>query len=140
LTRSIQAMDKELARREKADPRAERFRTMPQVGRTASLTFVAAVDDVRRFGSSGKLVSYSGLCPTVRSSGERTEYGSITRQGRAERRVVWVQLAHRVVRDRHRDSARRRAWYANSARIVWLGRHRASHDKESGRPGETGPA
>jgi len=116
LTRSIQAMDKELAGREATDARAARLQTMPKVGRIASLTFLAAVDDVSRFGSSRKLVSYSGLCPTVRSSGERTEYGSISRQGRAELRVVWVQIAHLVVRDRHRDSARLRAWYAKVSR------------------------
>jgi transposase len=116
LTRSIQAMDKELVRREKTDKRAARLQTMPKVGRIASLTFLAAVDDVRRFGSSRKLVSYSGLCPTVRSSGERTEYGSISRQGRGELRMVWVQIAHLVARDRHRDTARLRSWYAKVAR------------------------
>jgi transposase len=116
LTRSIQAMERELARREQADKRAARLRTMPRVGRIASLTFLAAVDDVHRFGSSRKLVSYSGLCPTVRSSGERTEYGSISRQGRAELRVVWVQIAHLVARDTHRETARLRAWYAKVAR------------------------
>lgn len=115
LMRSIQAMDRALACREQADTRAARLKTMPKVGRIASLTFLAAVDDVRRFSSSRKLVSYSGLCPTVRSSGERTEYGSISRQGRAELRVVWVQIAHLVVRDRHRDSARLRSWYAKVA-------------------------
>ena len=116
LTRSIQALDKELARREKTDQRAARLKTIPKVGRIASLTFLAAVDDVRRFGSSRKLVSYSGLCPTVRSSGERTEYGSISRAGRAELRAVWVQIAHLVVRDTHRNTARLRAWYAKVAR------------------------
>jgi len=116
LTRSIQAMNKELAGREKADPRAARLRTIPKVGRIASLTFLGAVDDVRRFSSSRKLASYSGLCPTVRSSGERTEYGPISRQGRAELRAVWVQIAHLVVRDTHRDTARLRAWHAKVAR------------------------
>jgi len=116
LTRSIQALDKELVEREKQDARAARLRTIPRVGRIASLTFLAAVDDVRRFGSSRKLVSYSGLCPTVRSSGERTEYGSISRAGRSELRAVWVQIAHLVVRDTHRDTARLRGWYAKVAR------------------------
>lgn len=74
------------------------------------------MDDVRRFGSSRKLVSYSGLYLTVRSSGERTEYNSISRQGRAELRVVWVQIAHLVVQDRHRDTARLQVWYAKVAR------------------------
>ena len=115
LTRSIQAMDRALASREKTDARAARLQTMSRVGRIASLTFLASVDDVHRFGSSRKLVSYSGLCPTVRSSGERTEYGSISRAGRSELRCVWVQIAHLVAMDKHRDTARLRRWYAKVA-------------------------
>jgi len=76
---------------------------------------LAAVDRVDRFASSRKLVSYSGLCPTVRSSGERTEYGSISREGRSELRAVWVQIAHLVVRDKSRSTARLRRWYSKVA-------------------------
>lgn len=115
LTRSIQSLDKQLAERERADERAARLDTMPKVGRIASLTFLAAVDRVDRFASSRKLVSYSGLCPTVRSSGERTEYGSISREGRSELRAVWVQIAHLVVRDKSRSTARLRRWYSKVA-------------------------
>jgi transposase len=115
LTRSIQSLDKQLAERERADERAARLDTMPKVGRIASLTFLAAVDGVDRFASSRKLVSYSGLCPTVRSSGERTEYGSISREGRSELRAVWVQIAHLVVRDKSRSTARLRRWYSKVA-------------------------
>jgi transposase len=111
LSRSIQAMDKELAQREQTDERAARLQTMPKVGRIASLTFLAAVDDVKRFSSSRKLVRYSGLCPTVRSSGERTEYGSISREGRSDLRAVWIQIAHLVAADRSRATARLRRWY-----------------------------
>jgi hypothetical protein len=44
-------------------------------------------------------VDYSGLAPTVGASGERTEYGAIIREGRAELRGVWVQIAHLVAID-----------------------------------------
>ena len=115
LTRSIQVLDKRLAKRERADERAARLKTIPKVGRIASLTFLAAVDRVERFETSRKVVSYSGLCPTVRSSGERTEYGSISRQGRSELRAVWVQIAHLVVRDESRSTARLRRWYSKVA-------------------------
>ena len=115
LTRSIQALDKQLAKRERQDTRTARLKTMPKVGRIASLTLLAAVDQVDRFGTSRKLVSYSGLCPTVRSSGERTEYGSISREGRSELRAVWVQIAHLVVRDTSRSTARLRQWYSKVA-------------------------
>jgi hypothetical protein len=82
-----------------------RLQTMPKAGRIASLTFVAAADDVQRFPSSRKLVGYSGLAPTVRQSGERMDYGPISREGRRELRAVWVQIAHLVAVDRHRDTA-----------------------------------
>ena len=115
LTRSIQQLDRQLAQRERADRRAAQLQTMPKVGRIGSLTFLAAVDDVERFDSSRKLVSYSGLCPTVRSSGERTEYGSISREGRSELRAIWVQIAHLVAADRSRSTARLRRWYSKVA-------------------------
>jgi transposase len=89
---------------------------MPKVGRIAALTFVAAVDDVDRFPSSRKLVGYSGLAPTVRSSGERTEYGAISREGRSELRAVWVQIAHLVAIDTTRATQPLRTWFNRVAR------------------------
>ncbi len=115
LTQSLQALERELAQREKTDARAARLQTMPRVGRIASLTFLAAVDDVKRFGSSRKLVGYSGLAPTVRSSGERTEYGAISREGRKELRAVWVQIAHQVAIDGGKETAPLRRWYRRVA-------------------------
>ena len=115
LTASIRQLDQELAERERKDTRAARLKTIPRVGRIAALTFLAAVDDVHRFGSSRKLVGYSGLAPTVRSSGERTEYGSISRAGRSELRAVWVQIAHLVAIDRSKSTALLRNWFAKVA-------------------------
>ena len=115
LTRSLQALDRQLAQRERTDARAARLKTIPKVGRIAALTFLAAVDQVDRFPSSRKLVGYSGLAPTVRSSGERTQYGAISRQGRAELRGVWVQIAHLVARDTGRATAPLRKWYSRVA-------------------------
>lgn len=111
LTVSLKDLDAELARYEGEDPRAARLETMPGVGRIASLTFLAAVDEIGRFSSSRKLVSYSGLCPRVRSSGERTEYGPISREGRSELRGVWVQIAHRVAHDERMKAGPLREWF-----------------------------
>lgn len=116
LWRSIRELERKLAEREREEPRAARLQTIPKVGRIAALTFLAAVDDVDRFGSSRKLVGYSGLAPTVRQSGERTEYGSISRQGRRELRAVWVQIAHLVAHDRHRPTQPLRTWFNRVAR------------------------
>jgi len=115
LTRSIQALDKQLAERERQDARVARLKTIPKVGRIAALTFLAAVDQVERFSTSRKLVGYSGLAPTVRSSGERTHYGAISRQGRAELRGVWVQIAHLVAADTSKATAPLRKWFSRVA-------------------------
>ena len=116
LTKSIRELDRQLAQREHNEPRVQRLKTIPKVGRIASLTFLAAVDDVQRFSSSRKLVGYSGLAPTVRQSGERTEYGAISREGRRELRAVWVQIAHLVARDRTKATQPLRSWFSRVAR------------------------
>ena len=116
LTDSIHDIERELAEHERKDNRAARLKTIPRVGRIAALTFLAAVDDVHRFPSSRKLVGYSGLAPTVRSSGERTQYGSISREGRRELRAVWVQIAHLVAIDTSRATRPLRTWFNKVAR------------------------
>jgi len=116
LTASIRKIDLELAECERKDPRAARLQSMPKVGRIAALTFLGAVDDPKRFSSSRKLVGYSGLAPTVRSSGERTVYGSISREGRSELRGVWVQIAHLVAYDTSRATQPLRTWFNRTAK------------------------
>jgi len=96
LTDAIHDLERKLGERDAGDARVARLQTMPRVGRIAALTFVPAVDDVIRFPNSRKLEGYTGLAPTVRSSGERTEYGSISRQGCSELRAAWVQIANLV--------------------------------------------
>lgn len=116
LTRSIRQLERTLKAQERADARSSRLETMPKVGRITALTTIGALDDVSRFGSSRQVVAYSGLAPTVRSSGERTEYGPISREGRRELRAVWVQVAHLVVRDRKRETQPLRTWYKRVSR------------------------
>lgn len=116
LNQSIKALDQDLSERERREPRAARLQTMPKVGRIASLTFLAAVEDVNRFGSSRKLVGYTGLAPTVRQSSERTQYGAISREGRRELRAVWVQIAQLVANDCNRATQPLRRWFERVAK------------------------
>jgi transposase len=89
LTRAIRQVEVTLKQREHSDERVARLETIPGVGTISALTLVAAVDKIRRFARAKQLTAYNGIVPTVRSSGEREQQGSITRQGRSE--VGWLE-------------------------------------------------
>jgi transposase len=115
-TTALAALDQQLARRAGRDPRVARLETMPGVGPISAQTLVAAVDTIQRFPSAKKLVAYAGLAPSVRASGERVEYGRITKQGRSEIRAVWVQAAHAVLAVKAAAAAPLQRWCARIAR------------------------
>lgn len=94
----------------------ELLKSVPGIGEVASRTIYAAIDTIKRFGSAKKLTSYCGLVPSVRSSGERTEYGHITREGRSEVRRVAIQGAHAILRSKSSESRPLREWHQRVAR------------------------
>lgn len=116
LAKGIKQLDDELKARALKDPRVELLRTMPCVGMIAALTLIGAVDQIERFSSSRKLISYSGLAPSVRSSGDRTEYGSITREGRSEIRGVWIQIAQLLAQDKRPVPNKLHLWYQGTVK------------------------
>jgi len=90
---------------------------MPGVGPVCAQTLVAAVDTIDRFATAKKLVAYAGLAPSARASGERVEYGRITKQGRSEARAVWVQAAaHAALAVKGTAAAPLQRWWTRVAR------------------------
>ena len=66
---------------------------------TVALGLLAAIGDITRFASPEKLVSYLGLNPSVRQSGNGpAHHGRITKQGRAHTRGMLVEAAWTAVR------------------------------------------
>jgi transposase len=115
-TAAITTLETQLAVRAQADKRVAQLQTIPGVGPLTAQTVVAAIDRVHRFANARKLVGYIGLAPSVRSSGERVEYGRITKQGRSDVRAVLVQAAHALLAIK-RDTARPlQHWCARVAR------------------------
>ncbi len=92
------------------------IKTIPGMGEVSSRTIEAAIGQIKRFKKAKQLASYCGLVPSVRASGERTEYGHITREGRSEVRRVGVQCAHALLRSKSKDSYPLKAWHAQIAR------------------------
>jgi len=93
----------------------ELIKTIPGMGEISSRTIEAAIGHIKRFKNAKQLTSYCGLVPSVYASGERVEYGHITREGRSEVRRVGVQCAHAVLRSKNKESYPLRAWHAQLA-------------------------
>ena len=92
------------------------LKSAPGVGEIASKTIYAAVSTIKRFKRAKQLTSYCGLVPSVRSSGDRAEYGHITREGRSEVRRVVVQCAQAILRSKNVESKPLRKWHERVAR------------------------
>jgi transposase len=74
------------------------LKTIPGMGRIWSATIYAEIGDIRRFGSRKALASYTGLVPSVRSSGESCYRGGITHLGSKPLRHALVEVAIRASR------------------------------------------
>jgi hypothetical protein len=95
----LEALDRALAERALRDDRARRLMTIGGVHVTVAMGLLAAIGDITRFASPKKLVSYLGLNPTVRQSGNRAaQHGRITKQGRSHARGMLVEAAWAAAR------------------------------------------
>ena len=94
LAEDLAKVDAGLAQVGLGDARVRRLMTITGVNVTVAVGLVAAIGDVSRFSSSEKLVSYVGLNPRVRQSGDgRPYYGRITKRGRSLARGLLVEAA-----------------------------------------------
>jgi transposase len=90
----LAAVDKALAKWALGEARVKRLMTIGGVNAAVAVSVLAAVGDIARFPSPAKLVSYLGLNPRVRQSGERPAFhGRISKQGRSHARAMLVEAA-----------------------------------------------
>src|SRR6266566_3882577 len=99
LDSEVGLIERELARQAMSSQEIRRLMSVPGVSLVSAATFVAVVGDVHRFHSPKKLVSYVGLDPRVRQSGEGpARHGHISKQGSPEARHMLCEAAWVVVR------------------------------------------
>jgi transposase len=99
LDREIAAVDRALAEAAVGSPEIRRLMTVPGVNLHTAATFMARVGEIGRFKEPRKLVSYLGLDPRVRQSGEEpVRYGHISKEGASEARHMLCEAAWIVVR------------------------------------------
>ena len=93
----IVELDREIETVARESPEAKLLQTIPGVGAFSAVLLTAEIGDVSRFPSHEKLVSYAGLNPTVRQSGDHETRGSISKEGSAAMRWVLTQCANTAV-------------------------------------------
>jgi transposase len=99
LDEEIAEVDRALAEAALGSEEVRRLMSVPGVNLHTAATFMACVGDIGRFASPRKLVSYLGLDPRVRQSGEeRVRYGHISKEGASEARHMLCEAAWIVVR------------------------------------------
>ena len=99
LSAEIAAVERLIARDALASADARRLLTVPGVNVICAATFLAAIGDIRRFGSARQLVAYLGLDPRVHQSGaEPARSGRISKRGSASARWALVEAAWSVAR------------------------------------------
>ena len=99
LDREVGLVERELAKTALASAEIRRLMTVPGVNLVSAATFWATVGDVGRFATPRKLVSYVGLDPRVRQSGESpARHGRISKQGSPAARHMLCEAAWIVVR------------------------------------------
>ncbi len=99
LDAEIALIERELAAQALSSQEIRRLMTVPGVSLVSAATFVAVVGDAKRFSSPKKLVSYVGLDPRVRQSGETpARHGRISKQGSPEARHMLCEAAWVLIR------------------------------------------
>ena len=80
------------------DPRVRLLMTMTGVGYFSAMLLLAEIGDIDRFSSDKRLVSWAGLAPGVRQSGDKIWIGGVSGPGNKRVRWVMVQCAHSACR------------------------------------------
>jgi transposase len=98
VTQEIREAEVTVRQMAQTDPQAQLLCAIPGIASLTALTILAEIGDITRFPDSLHLVSYAGLAPRVRSSGGKTRYGQITKQGPSVLRWVLIEATHIAVR------------------------------------------
>ena len=98
------------------DAVVKRLTTLPSIGPITASAYVAALDDVKRFGGAGQVTSYLGLVPREYSSGEQQRRGRVLRSAHPHVQSLLVQAAWRMSRSSSPDTAGLRTWAQAIAR------------------------
>lgn len=93
----VKQLDREIERMAKSVPETELLMTVPGISSYSGLMIHAEIGEIDRFDEAGQVVSYAGLDPSVRESGDTRHEGSISKEGSSYLRWILVQCAQTAV-------------------------------------------
>ena len=114
LIAQFEILDARMVARARMDERTKLLMTVPGVGALISLTFVAAIDDPRRFRSSRTVGAHLGLTQRKYQSGETDVTGRISKCGDREVRNALFEAAN-VILTRPVKGSQLKSWAARVA-------------------------
>lgn len=122
LNQLIRDAEGKLRQFSQTDLRVKRLLKVSGIGPILALVIVLEIEDIERFGSSAKLVSYSGLAPTTYASGGKVFHGKLLPWCNKWLRWAFVEAAWIAVRQspycRSYFESRKRHLGAHSAAIA----------------------
>lgn len=118
-TSEITAIDKQIDKESANNEDAKLLTSMTGIGSYNAMLLAAEIADINRFKGPKQLVSWAGLCPTVRQSGKEMRHGRIKKIG-TDSMVNWAMCEAANVAVKYDD--RMKAIY-ESARKRHGGKH-----------------
>lgn len=89
----LTSYDKALLQKARKDPRVKRLKTIPGVGDFLGLVIAVEISDVSRFSKPQKLISYAGMAPRIKQSGQSESIGPLSKAGSRLLRWAVVEAA-----------------------------------------------
>lgn len=94
LDERIKTLDREIVELAKHIQEVELLMTIPGVSSYSGVLIHGEIGEIERFDRAAEVVSYAGLDPTVRESGDSRTEGAISKDGSPHLRYILVQCAN----------------------------------------------
>lgn len=97
LTTQIEHLEELIEETAASPPETQLLMTIPGVSFYSSLLITSELGEIDRFDEAKEVVSYAGLNPVVRESGDSRTEGSISKRGSGDLRWILVQCVQTAV-------------------------------------------
>ena len=97
LTDEIDRLEAAIEERAGSPPETQLLTTIPDVSYYSALMIYAEVGEIEWFDRDKEVVSYAGLNPVIRESGDSRIEGNISKRGSRQLRWILVQCARTAV-------------------------------------------